>query len=111
MKIMGMYGYSKPQAIFDLGCVPSSDVLDRILELEGYQAFHKTLKIMNADFRFQILPSAGMVRPNPSLLLIVESYRNYASNMTSKNRHMYPGFSANDNRVRLQKGKVAFNFS
>ena len=111
LQMMNLYGYSKPQAIYDLGCVPNSDVLDSILNLDGYHALHKSLKILNADFRFQILPSAGMVRPNPSLLLIVETYRNYASNVCSKNKHMYPGFSAKDNITRPCRGKVAFNFS
>ena len=111
---MGGFGCTKPQAIFELGAIPGRDVLNNITFLEGYYILHKALKVMNADFRFQILPSAGMMRPMPVLLIIIESFRNYASNMTEKNRHMYPGFSANDNGGCVQ-GKAAlpltFNFS
>ena len=83
--------------IFDLGYVYSRDVLSRLVHLKGYSKFHHVLKSMNADFHFQALPSAGMVRPTPSFLLIVESSKNYGANCDDKNRHMYPGFSANDN--------------
>ena len=59
---------SKPQAIYDLGTISCCDVITQIPCLDGYYDLHKSLKAMNADFRFQTLPSAGMVRPAPSLL-------------------------------------------
>ena len=108
------YGCTKPQAIYELGAIPGREVLDSITVLDGYYKLHKTLKAMNADFRFQILPSAGIMRPMPVLLIIIESFRNYASNMTDKNRHMYPGFSANDNGGSHQgcpTQPLIFNFS
>ena len=88
----------KTYPVFDLGYVYDEGVIRRLVTLRGYHDLHKALKELNADFRFQILPSAGMVRPHPTLLLIVDLYKNYASNMSAKNRHMYPGFGFNDNR-------------
>lgn len=86
-----------PQLIYELGAVSSCEVMQKIPCLKGYFDLHKVLKTINADFRFQVLPSAGMMRPVPCLLLIVESFRCYASNKTDKNAHMYPVFGANDN--------------
>lgn len=85
-------------SVFDLGTICDHAVIEELVLLDGYRKLHDSLKKINADFHFQVLPSAGMMRPTPCLLLIVEQYKNYASNMHDKNRHMYPGFSANDNR-------------
>jgi|GEM_PF-1713962 hypothetical protein len=84
-------------SVFELGTLCDNTVMTRLVHLEGYRALHATLKKINADFHFQVLPSAGMVRPTPCLLLIIEQDKNYASNLDEKNRHMYPGFFANDN--------------
>lgn len=88
----------KSYPVFDLGSIYDEVVIRRLVELDGYRSLHKSLKQINADFHFQILPSAGMVRPNPTLLLIIDLYKNYASNMSAKNRHMYPDFCLNDNK-------------
>lgn len=84
-------------SVFELGGLCDKSVLSRLIHLRGYRALHESLKKINADFHFQVLPSAGMVRPTPCLLLIVEQCKNYASNLDDRNRHMYPGFFANDN--------------
>ena len=102
----------KPQAIYELGSISACDVIKQIPCLDGYQALHQSLKMMNSDFRFQTLPSAGMVRPAPSLLLIVESFRNYGSNMSEKNRHMYPVCEANDNKtIKCSMSPMKFHFA
>lgn len=104
---------SKPQLIYELGSITDCEVIKRIPQLDGYRALHRSLKAINADFRFQTLPSAGMVRPTPSLLLIVENFRNYGSNKCEKNQHMYPAAcGANDNKTVLNnQSPMRFHFA
>ncbi len=88
------------QSIYELGSISSTEVMQQIPCLKGYYDLHKSLKAMNADFRFQILPSAGMMRPTPCLLIIIERFRCYGSNKSEKNGHMYPVLGANDNGMK-----------
>ncbi len=83
--------------VFDLGPLHDEDVMLRMAKTKGYIALHETLKEINADFHFQILPSAGVLRPTPMMLLNIELNTSYGTNCTSRNRHMYPDHHLNDN--------------
>jgi len=107
---------TKTPKVFDLGGMYDTDVMGKLVHLIGYRKLQNALRLINADFSFQVLPSAGMARPSPKLLVIIERQQNYGTNCTEKNKYMYPEFCVNDNTrfgqaCSTQKTPIQINFA